>query len=119
MKLLHKIHAQPDHIRELIAGACTVVVVVIISMVWFHSFKQNLYTMLNPDQQVQNQFYANVSKPQSIFASIGHTIKDTFAAISDTFGNIKAGSQMINVESGNNANGGKGSAHTLPVSGNR
>ena len=119
MKWLHKIHAQPDHIRELIAGACTVVVVVIISMVWFHSFKQNLYTLLNPDQQVQDQFYANASESKSIFASIGQTIKDTFAAISDTFGNIKAGSQTINVQSGNTVNAGKGSAHALPVSGNK
>lgn len=116
MSLLKKIHEQPDHIRELWAVFCTLIVAVIIAAVWFYSFKQNVYALLNPDQEVQSQNQSFAGNTKSLFDSFGQIIKDSTAQISQVLGIIRGSSQTTQVEVNNSSSG---VVHILPVSGNR
>ena len=118
MKFIDKIRSQPDHIRELSAGLCTVVVVLLVAAVWFTSFKHNVYALLNPDQQAQPQSEFFASNVTSLFGSIGETIKNTTAAISEVFDSLKSGNQSVNIEI-NQKTSYTDQVHTLPVSGNK
>ena len=58
-----------------------VTTVSLVGLIWFRSFQKNLYVMLNPDQQQQEEFFATVDKNNdatSLFGYIGQTFKDTY-----------------------------------------
>ncbi len=117
-KFLDDIRSQPEHIREMYAGLCTVVVVAVVLMIWFHSFKQNVYALLNPDEQTQtrDQFFASNNAPSSLFGYIGQAVSASRATIADLLkGNVPSGS---NSQTGT-ATHDSGQVHVLPISGNR
>src|SRR6185295_3099831 len=84
-KIVHEIRNQPEHVRELATILCTVAVVAIVGLVWFHSFQKDIYALLNPSQQTdaQDKFFAVESK--SLFSSILGTFGDTKAQLLSVF----------------------------------
>ena len=84
MKIVHHIRQQPHHVRELATVLCTIVVVIIIGVVWLRSFKHEMFSLLNPTEQVsQDRQFAQQSK--SIFASLAQMVNDSRAQISEFF----------------------------------
>src|SRR6266478_4437456 len=84
-RFLNHVRSQPDHIREFWAGACTLVVALIVFTLWFKSFKQHTFALLNPDQQTQEQtqYFENTSS--SLFGTIGHIFSDGKNQIANIF----------------------------------
>jgi len=121
MSILHKIHAQPDHIRELIAGICTVVVVIVIGIFWANSFKHTVYATLNPDQQTQTDqpLFANISTPSSLFGYIAQGVSSGKAEIFSLFNNFSNSTSVDNSQPSGPAAQPQGQVHPLPVTGNR
>ena len=67
-RLINHVRGQPDHIRELTAGFCTAVVVVLVALVWFNNFKTHTYALLNGDEPAQDKYFA--ANSTSLFGSI-------------------------------------------------
>ncbi len=108
---MRDIRNQPDHVREMLAGLCTVAVVSLIGIVWFRSFQGNIYALLNDETSpVQEQFAA--TDKQSLFGSLGETVKGATQAVQALVGN-----QAVQVE----GEGQPAAEHTylLPVSSDR
>ena len=115
---LHEIHRQPEHVRQLLAGLCTVAVVSLVTLVWFRSFQQDIYALLNPadEPQAQDQMFARESS--SLFGSIIQAFKDTGAQVSGLLTNESSRSQITNTTNSSDQNS-TSSPHPLPVSGDR
>lgn len=117
-KHLDRIRSQPDHIRHIWAGLCTLVVGALVVSIWFHSFHTTAYALLNPDQAQQDgnaPIFA--SQNQSLFASIAQTLKDGTAAIGQVWSALRD-TQPVRVQNNQPAADG-GQAYPLPVSGNK
>lgn len=115
--IIHKIRSQPHHIRELATIICTVVVVAVVVTIWFNSFRHNIYTLLNPDQQSQTQDQEFAQESKSLFGSILQTLSDGTAQIS----NLLRGKSQTDVVNTPDTSSIPviGEPHPLPVSGNR
>ncbi|HZZ99364.1 MAG TPA: hypothetical protein VFK07_01500 [Candidatus Paceibacterota bacterium] len=120
MSILHKIRQQPDHIRELIAGLCTIVVVVAIGFVWARSFDHSVYAMLNPSQEDSSAqpLFANISTPTSLFGYIGQGI---LAGKAEIFSLFDGSSTTVDNNNGPQTSSApiQGQAHPLPVTGSK
>jgi len=84
-RVINHVRRQPDHVRELWATGCTLVVVLAIAAFWFHSFEDNVYALLNPSDvpaDNQSQFAVN---PLSLFGFIGDAISSSKAQILNLF----------------------------------
>ena len=115
--LIQEIRNQPDHIRELLAGLCTVIVVTLVGVVWFNSFQHNIYALLNPDQETRNQEQLFAGNTQSLFGSISQTIKEATSQIGNALGGVKSGNQVnIGVVRDGRL---PDRPHPLPVQGNK
>jgi hypothetical protein len=113
--IIHEIRQQPQHIRELATALCTIVVVAVVVVVWFHSFQHDVYALLNPSQETQvgqDRLFAQQS--QSLFGTIGDVFKNSKAQISSFFNGQGTQTNFVN-----NQTAGDSSAHALPVSGSK
>ncbi len=114
-KIIHEIRRQPQHVRELATILCTIAVVAIVGLVWFHSFQKDIYALLNTDEQqdAQDRLFATESK--SLLSSMMDSLGSSKAQISELFSskdtNVKhpsaSGTPTPQVP------------HPLPVSGSR
>ena len=96
MSLLDEIRKQPQSTREIMFALCVVTTISLIGLVWFHSFRGNLYALLEPeDGQVSDKFFAENGKPPSIFANLSGAFSNLRANVSDMF-QIFEGSVDIN-----------------------
>ena len=128
MKHIDRIRSQPQHIRELWVVGCTVVVVLIIVAIWFRSFNNNVYALLNPGQAPapEQNIAANggglpagqADTSASLFGSIGQAIQDAKAEISGLL-NFSSSVSTNQSADGNAQPVTGGPVHALPVSGNR
>lgn len=111
--IIREIRNQPDHVRELAAILCTVIVVAGVGFVWFRSFQSNIYALLNPaPEAAQERIFARESR--SLFGSILEVLGQGKAQILDLFG----GEQVEPIDRSENVPA-EIEAHPLPVSGNR
>ena len=115
--IIHEIRQQPHHIRELATVLCTVAVVAIVGLVWFHSFQKDMYAMLNPtaEPQAQDQLFAQQS--QTLFGSIMNTLSQGKDQISAFFSGSASQTDIINNSTTSDTSA--AAVHPLPVSGNR
>ncbi|OGN16907.1 MAG: hypothetical protein A3C88_00475 [Candidatus Yanofskybacteria bacterium RIFCSPHIGHO2_02_FULL_50_12] len=111
--LIHKARQQPRHIRELLAGLCTLVVVAVVVTVWFNSFERNLYALLNEPQDQETQLA--IEKSQSLLGSIGSSVKDFGLAMGQLFSLFNGKDSNITI----NQDADEGQPYPLPVWGNR
>ncbi len=81
-RIINHVNSKPEHIRELVAGICTLVIGLAVVAVWFHSFKTTTYALLNPPTE---RTLAEGSS-DSIFAQIGNAFGDLKGQISGLFG---------------------------------
>ncbi|OGM96337.1 MAG: hypothetical protein A3B86_04320 [Candidatus Yanofskybacteria bacterium RIFCSPHIGHO2_02_FULL_38_22b] len=113
MSLLNDIRKQPRHVREIMFGLCVIITVFFIGMIWFRSFEENVFVMLNTDENIQAKFYAEREKNAPIYANLTKAMGELRAAIYSTLGFIDDYSSkgVINIESDLS-----GKAYKLPIS---
>ncbi|HVZ11305.1 MAG TPA: hypothetical protein VG941_02750 [Candidatus Paceibacterota bacterium] len=109
--LIRDIRNQPDHVRELIALLCTVVVGVGIGVIWFHSFKHDVYALLNPKPDQSSDARSFASDTTSLFGYIGKAFSQSKAQIEDFLTRSDSNESLSPQESGQ--------PHALPVTGNK
>lgn len=133
MSFLDDIRKQPRHHREIMFGLCVVTAVSLVGMVWYNSFQQNLYALLNPDQDTAQKFLAtapsgilsktgaeNKNTP-SLFSNISQTGKDLRAAFYSIF-NLNGEKEPNTEQTGDVDSTGtndSGRVYLLPISGSK
>ena len=97
-------------------GLCAVTTVSLVGMVWFRSFEENLFVMLNPEPDKQEKFYASrEARTPIVYAELTKALGNARAAIYNAMGFMKDySSNKVQVEPEY-----KGETHELPLSGNK
>lgn len=86
MSLLDDIRNQPKHIREMMFAFCVIITVSLVGLIWFRSFEEDLFVLINPDPEKQAQFYANRDKNTPVLlASFNNTLATLRGAVSEIF----------------------------------
>ena len=80
MSFLDDIKKQPRHIREIMFGLCVITTISLVGLVWFRSFEEDIFVLINTDPVKQAQFYAERS---------GRT-PTAYAAVTKALGNLRA-----------------------------
>src|SRR3989344_8703925 len=83
MSLLDDIRNQPRHMREIMFGFCVVITISLVGLIWFRSFEEDLFVLLNTDPKKQEQFFAERDKnTPALVASMRTSYEGLRAAIS-------------------------------------
>ena len=68
-------------------GLSVITTISLVGLVWFRSFEEDLFVMLNPEQDRQEQFYAEREKrTPTVYANITKAMGDLRASIYDAMG---------------------------------
>ena len=89
MPLMKHIRSQSVFIRGIMFILSVVTVLSLVGAVWFQSFQQNLYALLNPGQEEQQRVLVQEGNP-SPFASIGQLFSGLKASITSLFGGSRS-----------------------------
>lgn len=116
MSFLDDIQKQPKHVREIMFGMCVVITVSLVGLIWFRSFEEDLFVMLNPDAGKQEKFYAERDKRTPVvYASLTQALGNLQATLYDAFGFLgDYSSKKVN-----NDKEYTGETHKLPLSGDK
>jgi len=117
-KIINEIRNQPQHVRKLATILCTIAVVAVVALIWFQSFQNNIYTLLNPEQQTEAQDKLFAQESKSLFGSIIQVFSNGKAQISDFFSGQDNQSDILNSQNTQTAPKNV-TTHPLPVSGNK
>jgi hypothetical protein len=85
-------------------------------MVWYNSFQQNLYVLLNPGETTDQRNLADNKNTPSLLGNIGKTAQDLKASFSSIF-NLINNDKKEDVESDKKTNSEK--VYMLPLSGKK
>ncbi len=80
VSFLDEIRKQPRHVREIMFGFCVVITISLVGLVWFRSFEEDLFVLLNPESEKQEKFYAEREKRTPL----------VYAAMSEAVINLRA-----------------------------
>lgn len=97
-------------------GLCVIITISVVGMIWFRSFEENLFVLLNPEPDKQQQFYAERAKrTPTVYANITESLGKMRASLYDAMGFLK------DYNSGQVKTDGdiKGETHKLPLSGDK
>ena len=83
--MLKDIQNQPQHIREIMFGLSVVTTVSLVGMIWFSSFQNDMYALLNPEEANTEKFLAQENQ-KSLFGNLAGTFSDLGAALSGILG---------------------------------
>jgi len=114
MSFLDEIKKQPRHIREIMFGLCVVTTIALVGMVWFRSFEENLFVLINPEQEKQDKFYADrKDRTPVIYANVTKALGNMRAALYGAFGFFE---EYNSKETEVTETELKGEVHELPLS---
>lgn len=117
MSFLDDIRKQPRHIREIMFAFCVIITVSLVGMVWFRSFEEDLFVMLNPEPEKQERFYASrEQRTPLVYASVTKALGNMRATIYNAFGFFDdyVSEKVVEVEEEF-----KGEVNLLPLSGDK
>lgn len=88
----------------------------LIAMVWFRSFEEDLFVLLNPEAEKQAEFYADRgNRTPTIYANITEVLVNARATIYDAMGFLEGyNSKEVDVQEEY-----EGEVNKLPLSGDR
>ena len=87
MSFLEEIRKQPRHVREMMFGFCIITTVSVIGMIWFRSFEEDLFVLLNPESEKQDKFYAERNRRTPVvYANLTKAIGDLRANLYNVLG---------------------------------
>jgi len=87
MSFLDDIRKQPQGTREIMFGLSVFITVLAIGLVWFRSFERDIYTLLNPQEDVEKALAVQNAPVPSLFGYIWQTAGDVKGLVSGLFGN--------------------------------
>jgi hypothetical protein len=117
MNFLEEIQKQPKHVREIMFSLCVITAISLVGLIWFRSFEEDLFVLLNPDPERQEQFYTERQKRTPVaFANLTQALGNLRATLYDSFGFLDdySGANEIKVEEEL-----KGDVYKLPISGDK
>lgn len=96
-KILHEIHSQPPHIRELFMWSCVVITFSVVGFVWFRSTSRQFVALMNPKAE-EERILADKNKPKqpSPFATVLTSWRNLQANISELFVGPRSNLQINN-----------------------
>lgn len=116
MSFLNEIKKQPQHVREIMFGFCVIITVSLAGIVWFRSFEEDLFVMLNPEEEKQERFYAERDqRTPLIYASVVGALGDLRATIYNALGFFNDYSSSGTKQEPEYT----GEVHKLPLSGDK
>lgn len=115
MSLLHDIRKQPHRTRMILFTLCVISSTAVVGAAWFRSFQETSFALLNPDQKVQEQYFAQLNGVSSPLKSLAGAYEDLRANI---FGLFRDQSQVTPTPAVRSADD-KEKAQPLPLSGSR
>ena len=97
-------------------GFCAVTTISLVGIVWFRSFEENLFVLLNPEPEKQERFYAEREKrTPTLYANMTKAAVNLRAALYDVFDLAENyGSTKVEIEEEY-----KGEVNKLPLSGDK
>ncbi len=117
-QLIKEIRQQPEHIRHVFMWVLVLITFSVVGFTWFRSTQKKIVALLNPEAAQAEQALAANSKPQefSPFATIGNSLNDLKANISELFGG-----QQLDLNANNATLGNQEilPPQTLPVEGDK
>ena len=95
---------------------CVVITISLVGIVWFRSFEEDLFVMLNSEQTDLERFYAEREKRTPlVYASVTQALGNLRATLYDALGFFEEyASQEVQVEEEYT-----GEVHELPLSGDK
>ncbi|MBX4190128.1 hypothetical protein KW791_02435 [Candidatus Parcubacteria bacterium] len=69
--LLREIRRQPEGTRQLFFVLSSITVISLVVLVWFNSFRSNVYALLNPEPAKEDSQFLATTDPQSLLGSLG------------------------------------------------
>ncbi|MEK7125020.1 MAG: hypothetical protein AAB864_01335 [Patescibacteria group bacterium] len=85
MSLLKEIQKQPLHVRQLLFGLSMLVVILVVGFVWLSSFQREVYALLNPSAEDQQQFAAQAQEALPLRATISTMFNTLRASVYNLF----------------------------------
>src|SRR3989338_1617801 len=110
MSLLHEIRSQSEGVRKLMFGLSVFVTISIVGVIWFRSFENRIFALMNPSDEVQERFYAAKQSNDSLLADISGMFKSLRASIMTTFSSEDE-TKIVPKENSNPS----GIVHPLPI----
>lgn len=118
MSFLDDIKKQPRHVREIMFALCVVTTISLVGMVWFRSFEEDLFVMLNPEPDKQEKFYAErEQRTPLIYANVTEALGNMRAAMYDALGFVEDYNSQVEVQEEDVELNGE--AQMLPLSGDK
>lgn len=66
---------------------CCVTTISLVGLIWFRSFEEDLFVLLNPEQEKQDKFYAEREKRTPlVYATISEAVVNLRATLYDALG---------------------------------
>ena len=95
---------------------CVVTTISLVGIVWFRSFEEDLFVILNPEADKQEQFYAERSKrTPTVYANVTKAFGNLTATLYNAFGFLEDySSKAVEVEEEY-----RGEVYKLPLSGDK
>ena len=96
---------------------CVIITISLVGLVWFRSFEENLFVMLNPEPEKQEKFYAErEERTPLVYASLTSALGNMRATIYNAFGFFDdyVSEKAVEVEEEY-----KGEVNLLPLSGDK
>lgn len=116
MSFFDDIKKQPRHVREIMFGLCVVTTISLVGLIWFRSFEEDVFVLLNTDPAKQAQFYAQrAGRTPTVYAAATKAFGNMRATMYSAFGFLdNYNSNVVNVDEEY-----KGGAKQLPLSGDK
>lgn len=81
MSIIHELHQQPRHIRLIMWGLSSFMVIGVVGYFWLNAVRSELFSGLNPDPTAQEQFAQAQQGQVSLLGLIGHGFGKLTASI--------------------------------------
>ena len=86
MSFLDEIRKQPQETRETMFYLSVFITILLVGMVWFRSFQENLYVLMNPETDVEKALAVENAPVPSLFGFVGKSLTDIKGLVSGFVG---------------------------------
>jgi len=87
VSFLNDIKNQPQQTREIMFGLSVFITILLVGMIWFHSFQRNLYVLMNPEDGLEKAFAVESLPAPSLFGFIWQSVGEVKGLVSGLFTN--------------------------------
>ena len=99
-------------------GLCVVITISLVGIVWFRSFEENLFVLMNPEPEKQEMFYAEREKRTPVvYANVTKALVNMRASLYNALGFLNDYTSVNSDETDTEEL--KGETYKLPLSGDR